>query len=70
MSSGFPLQEYYSRIYKTYDLVNQLFTFGQDRNGAGKPLRHALRIIRNRYLTYAVVRVIWHWVLLWLRKDQ
>jgi demethylmenaquinone methyltransferase/2-methoxy-6-polyprenyl-1,4-benzoquinol methylase len=31
MNSGFPLQEYYTRIYKTYDLVNRLFTFGQDR---------------------------------------
>jgi len=30
--SGYPLQDYYSRIYKTYDLVNHLFTFGQDRN--------------------------------------
>jgi demethylmenaquinone methyltransferase / 2-methoxy-6-polyprenyl-1,4-benzoquinol methylase len=30
-STGFPLQEYYSRIYKTYDLVNRLFTFGQDK---------------------------------------
>ena len=29
--SGYPLQDYYSRIYKTYDLVNRLFTFGQDR---------------------------------------
>lgn len=26
-----PLQSYYSRIYKTYDLVNRLFTFGLDR---------------------------------------
>jgi demethylmenaquinone methyltransferase/2-methoxy-6-polyprenyl-1,4-benzoquinol methylase len=25
-----PLQSYYSRIYKTYDLVNRLFTFGMD----------------------------------------
>jgi demethylmenaquinone methyltransferase/2-methoxy-6-polyprenyl-1,4-benzoquinol methylase len=31
MTPNFPLQEYYSRIYKTYDLVNRLFTFGQDR---------------------------------------
>lgn len=31
MPSNFTLQEYYSRIYKTYDLVNRLFTFGQDR---------------------------------------
>jgi demethylmenaquinone methyltransferase / 2-methoxy-6-polyprenyl-1,4-benzoquinol methylase len=30
MSSGHPLQEYYSSIYKTYDLVNRLFTFGMD----------------------------------------
>jgi demethylmenaquinone methyltransferase/2-methoxy-6-polyprenyl-1,4-benzoquinol methylase len=26
-----PLQEYYSRIYKSYDLVNRLFTIGQDK---------------------------------------
>ena len=31
MTSGFPLQDYYSRIYKTYDLVNHLFTFGLDK---------------------------------------
>jgi demethylmenaquinone methyltransferase/2-methoxy-6-polyprenyl-1,4-benzoquinol methylase len=30
-SSGFPLQNYYSRIYKNYDLVNRLFTFGLDK---------------------------------------
>jgi demethylmenaquinone methyltransferase / 2-methoxy-6-polyprenyl-1,4-benzoquinol methylase len=30
MPSAHPLQEYYSRIYKTYDLVNRLFTFGMD----------------------------------------
>jgi demethylmenaquinone methyltransferase/2-methoxy-6-polyprenyl-1,4-benzoquinol methylase len=30
-TSGYPLQDYYSRIYKTYDLVNRLFTFGLDR---------------------------------------
>jgi demethylmenaquinone methyltransferase / 2-methoxy-6-polyprenyl-1,4-benzoquinol methylase len=30
MSSAHPLQEYYSRIFKTYDLVNRLFTFGMD----------------------------------------
>jgi len=30
-STGYPLQEYYSRIYSTYDLVNRLFTFGQDK---------------------------------------
>lgn len=26
-----PLQFYYSRIYKTYDLVNRIFTFGLDK---------------------------------------
>jgi demethylmenaquinone methyltransferase/2-methoxy-6-polyprenyl-1,4-benzoquinol methylase len=28
---GHPLQSYYSRIYRTYDLVNRVFTFGQDK---------------------------------------
>jgi len=37
--SGFPLQEYYSRIYKTYDLVNRLFTFGLDERWR----RHAVK---------------------------
>jgi len=31
MNGNYPLQSYYSRIYKTYDLVNRLFTFGLDR---------------------------------------
>jgi demethylmenaquinone methyltransferase / 2-methoxy-6-polyprenyl-1,4-benzoquinol methylase len=30
-NSGHPLQSYYSRIYRTYDLVNHVFTFGQDK---------------------------------------
>jgi demethylmenaquinone methyltransferase/2-methoxy-6-polyprenyl-1,4-benzoquinol methylase len=30
-TSGFPLQDYYTRIYKAYDQVNRLFTFGQDK---------------------------------------
>lgn len=30
MPAGHPLQLYYSRIYKTYDRVNRLFTFGLD----------------------------------------
>jgi demethylmenaquinone methyltransferase/2-methoxy-6-polyprenyl-1,4-benzoquinol methylase len=29
-SGNYPLQEYYSRIYKRYDLVNRLFTLGND----------------------------------------
>src|SRR5512133_2209312 len=28
---GHPLQQYYSRIYRTYDLVNRLFTLGLDK---------------------------------------
>ena len=35
-----PLQTYYTRIHKTYDLVNHLFTFGQDR----KWRRHTVEI--------------------------
>jgi demethylmenaquinone methyltransferase/2-methoxy-6-polyprenyl-1,4-benzoquinol methylase len=31
VTAAFPLQSYYSRIYKTYDLVNRLFTFGLDK---------------------------------------
>ena len=31
MTTGFPLQDYYTRIYKSYDLVNRLFTFGLDK---------------------------------------
>lgn len=31
MTLNHPLQSYYSRIHKTYDLVNSLFTFGLDR---------------------------------------
>ncbi|MBN1790788.1 MAG: class I SAM-dependent methyltransferase, partial [Bacteroidales bacterium] len=31
MTLNHPLQSYYSRIHKTYDLVNRLFTFGLDR---------------------------------------
>jgi len=30
-SPVFPLQDYYSRIYKKYDLINHLFTFWQDK---------------------------------------
>ena len=31
MTLNHPLQSYYSRIHKTYDLLNRLFTFGLDR---------------------------------------
>jgi demethylmenaquinone methyltransferase/2-methoxy-6-polyprenyl-1,4-benzoquinol methylase len=29
--NGYPLYEFYSRIYKRYDLINRLFTFGNDQ---------------------------------------
>lgn len=43
MNSGFPLQEYYSRIYKTYDLVNRLFTFGQDKKWRRQTIEACLK---------------------------
>jgi len=43
MSSGFPLQEYYSRIYKTYDLVNRLFTLGLDRKWRKETIAECLK---------------------------
>lgn len=30
-NKGFALHEFYSRIFKQYDLINRLFTFGQDQ---------------------------------------
>lgn len=30
-NTAHPLQAYYSRIYKTYDLINHIFTFGLDK---------------------------------------
>jgi len=30
-TTGYPLHDYYSRIFRKYDLVNRLFTFGKDR---------------------------------------
>jgi demethylmenaquinone methyltransferase/2-methoxy-6-polyprenyl-1,4-benzoquinol methylase len=43
MPTGFPLQDYYSRIYKTYDLVNRLFTFGQDRKWRRQTIEACLK---------------------------
>jgi demethylmenaquinone methyltransferase/2-methoxy-6-polyprenyl-1,4-benzoquinol methylase len=40
VAAAYPLQSYYSRIYKTYDLVNRLFTFGLDK----KWRRHAVEV--------------------------
>jgi demethylmenaquinone methyltransferase/2-methoxy-6-polyprenyl-1,4-benzoquinol methylase len=31
VTEGYPLNKFYSRIYKRYDLVNRLFTFGNDQ---------------------------------------
>jgi demethylmenaquinone methyltransferase / 2-methoxy-6-polyprenyl-1,4-benzoquinol methylase len=31
LTEGYPLNNFYSRIYKKYDLVNRLFTFGNDQ---------------------------------------
>jgi demethylmenaquinone methyltransferase / 2-methoxy-6-polyprenyl-1,4-benzoquinol methylase len=43
MPTGFPLQDYYSRIYKTYDLVNRMFTFGQDRKWRRQTIEACLK---------------------------
>ncbi len=39
---GFPLQQFYSRIYKTYDLVNRLFTFGLDEKWRSETVKLCL----------------------------
>lgn len=38
-----PLQQYYSRIYKRYDLVNRLFTFGLDQRWRRDAIRLCLK---------------------------
>jgi demethylmenaquinone methyltransferase/2-methoxy-6-polyprenyl-1,4-benzoquinol methylase len=38
-----PLQQYYSRIYKRYDLVNRLFTFGLDQRWRRDVIRLCLQ---------------------------
>jgi demethylmenaquinone methyltransferase/2-methoxy-6-polyprenyl-1,4-benzoquinol methylase len=38
-----PLQQYYSRIYKRYDLVNRLFTFGLDRRWRTDAIRRCIQ---------------------------
>lgn len=43
-NNDFPLQEYYSKIYRTYDLVNRIFTFGQDKKWR---LRAAIACLRG-----------------------
>lgn len=39
----FPLQEYYSKIYEKYDLVNRVFTFGQDVKWRKKAVEECLQ---------------------------
>ncbi|MDF1570835.1 MAG: class I SAM-dependent methyltransferase [Bacteroidales bacterium] len=39
----FPLKDYYSKIYEKYDLVNRVFTFGQDVKWRRKAVRECLR---------------------------
>jgi len=38
----FPLQNYYADIYKSYDRVNRIFTFGRDRNWRKKAVSRCL----------------------------
>ncbi|MFC2090159.1 ubiquinone/menaquinone biosynthesis methyltransferase [Bacteroidota bacterium] len=38
----YPLKKYYQEIYERYDLVNRIFTFGQDRNWRKKAVSACL----------------------------
>jgi len=46
----FPLQDYYSKIYPKYDLVNRIFTFGQDVKWRKKAVRECLQDRPGRIL--------------------
>src|SRR4030042_1458577 len=39
----FPLDEFYSRIYKRYDLINRLFTLGMDQSWRRYAVHQCLR---------------------------
>ncbi len=39
----YPLKDYYSKIYPKYDLVNRVFTFGQDRRWRKSAVRECLQ---------------------------
>ena len=54
-----PLQSYYSRIYKTYDLVNRLFTFGLDRKWRLHTVKAALETHPIGFLIFAAAQAIW-----------
>jgi demethylmenaquinone methyltransferase / 2-methoxy-6-polyprenyl-1,4-benzoquinol methylase len=46
----YPLNEFYSRIYKRYDLINCLFTFGMDRSWRRFTVRKCLQYNPDRIL--------------------
>jgi demethylmenaquinone methyltransferase / 2-methoxy-6-polyprenyl-1,4-benzoquinol methylase len=39
---AYPLNEFYSRIYKRYDIINRLFTFGMDQSWRKEAVRQCL----------------------------
>ena len=41
--NDFPLHDFYKNIYSTYDLVNRVFTFGQDVNWRKKAVAECLK---------------------------
>ena len=41
-NKDYPLKEFYKKIYGRYDLVNRIFTFGQDRNWRKKAVEECL----------------------------
>lgn len=41
-NKDYPLKEFYQKIYGRYDLVNRIFTFGQDRNWRKKAVEECL----------------------------
>jgi len=46
----FPLQSYYSDIYKSYDRVNRIFTFGRDKSWRKKAAGELLKSVPVRVL--------------------
>ncbi|MBN1598992.1 MAG: ubiquinone/menaquinone biosynthesis methyltransferase [Bacteroidales bacterium] len=43
MGHNLPLHKYYSKIYRKYDLVNRLFTFGKDNTWRKETVRYCLK---------------------------
>jgi demethylmenaquinone methyltransferase/2-methoxy-6-polyprenyl-1,4-benzoquinol methylase len=46
----YPLQVYYTRIYRTYDLVNRLFTFGLDKKWRNFTVKKCLSLTPRKVL--------------------